>query len=180
MNVDLKKNNGGFTLIELLVVIAIISVLSSLVFASLSSARMSARDAQRISDIRQIRIALELYRNENGYYPYYPSWRLSSNSTWDEFQNDIRPYMSKLPVDPINNDPNSGPWGTGIYNYAYYYLGPVLSTASTYDLVAQLENTSSPLRCEVKGWMFYNNHVAWCAPHNPSTAFSPYTYTGDY
>ena len=49
----IKKHNG-FTLIELLVVIAIIGVLSTMTVSSLNSARAKARDAKRLSDIRQM------------------------------------------------------------------------------------------------------------------------------
>lgn len=54
-----KKN--GFTLIELLVVISVISLLSSVIFASLNKARSKARDARRISDLHQLSNALALY-----------------------------------------------------------------------------------------------------------------------
>jgi type II secretion system protein G len=66
----MKNSNKGFTLIELLVVIAIIGILSSVVLASLNSARQKARDARRIADIKQIQLALELYAGDNsGEYP---------------------------------------------------------------------------------------------------------------
>jgi prepilin-type N-terminal cleavage/methylation domain-containing protein len=60
----------GFTLIELLVVIAIISMLSSVVLASLNTARAKSRDAIRIRDLTTLRTALELYASDNGgHYP---------------------------------------------------------------------------------------------------------------
>ena len=63
------KNKKGFTLIELLVVIAIIGLLSTLSVLALNGARARARDAKRISDIKQIQTALEMYYNENNVYP---------------------------------------------------------------------------------------------------------------
>lgn len=59
----------GFTLIELLVVIAIIGILSSVVLASLNSAREKSRDARRISDLKQLQLGLELYFDSNSSYP---------------------------------------------------------------------------------------------------------------
>lgn len=60
------NKNKGFTLIELLVVIAIIGVLATLLLLQLGSARAKARDAKRISDVTQIRTALEQYFDDNG------------------------------------------------------------------------------------------------------------------
>src|SRR3989338_6269510 len=55
----------GFTLIELLVVIAIIGLLSTLAVVSLNNARSKARDARRVSDIKTIQTAAELYKADN-------------------------------------------------------------------------------------------------------------------
>jgi len=86
----------GFTLIELLVVIAIIGVLSSTVLASLQSTRVEARNAQRISEARELMKALELYRNNFGGYP------CAGNSTaLDEVGNNL----ACLSVDNTGNDP---------------------------------------------------------------------------
>ncbi len=61
----LKKYQQGFTLIELLVVIAIIGILASVVLASLNTSRGSARDASRLTEVKQLQTALEIYRNSN-------------------------------------------------------------------------------------------------------------------
>ncbi len=61
----------GFTLIELLVVIAIIGILSSVILASLNTARTRGNDAARISNVKALETAMELYYNDNNTYPQY-------------------------------------------------------------------------------------------------------------
>ena len=102
----LNKNNQniyqkGFTLIELLVVIAIISLLSSIVMASLNSARQKARDAVRLSDIKQIQTAIEMYISDHGHAPEIGVVGSIDPQNWSLLGNELVPnYISKLPIDP--------------------------------------------------------------------------------
>lgn len=56
----------GFTLIELLVVIAIIGILSSVVLASLNTARSKGNDAAVKSNLNNARAQAELFYDSNG------------------------------------------------------------------------------------------------------------------
>ena len=62
----MKSRRQGFTLIELLVVIAIIGLLSSIVLASLNSARNKGKDAAIMSQMAEIRSQAELFYSSNG------------------------------------------------------------------------------------------------------------------
>lgn len=63
--------HNGFTLMELLVVIAIIGLLAAILFPVFSRARESARRASCQSNLRQIGLAMEQYKND--YDTYYPA-----------------------------------------------------------------------------------------------------------
>jgi len=79
-----RHTSAGFTLIEMLVVIAIIGLLSSAVLVGLNDARSRARDARRISDIRQIQNGLENYYSGSISYP-----------------RNIYESINRLPTDPL-------------------------------------------------------------------------------
>lgn len=64
------KRKPAFTLIELLVVITIINILSSVILVSATGARRDQRMVRRVSDLLELRKALELYNlRNNGNYP---------------------------------------------------------------------------------------------------------------
>src|SRR5512142_1549090 len=64
-----RPRNSGFTLPELLVVMAIIGTISTIGVVSYSSARSSARDVKRVSDMKQLQTAVELFFENNNHYP---------------------------------------------------------------------------------------------------------------
>lgn len=71
----IPKLVSGFTLIELLVVIAIIGILSSVVLASLNSARDKGTDAAIKANLKTIQTqASVFYSDNNNYGPYNQTW----------------------------------------------------------------------------------------------------------
>ncbi|KKQ86533.1 MAG: hypothetical protein UT09_C0032G0012, partial [Parcubacteria group bacterium GW2011_GWF2_38_8] len=126
-------------LIELLVVVAIISLLSSVVLASLNSARAKARDARRLEDMHQLKLVLQIYYDSHGDYPgsgsdYYTSSSEGTPYDWDILEGLVG---QKLPTDPKGPVPASGApespyyqfwraWGQGTSGPNNCYGRPIL------------------------------------------------------
>src|SRR3989338_11428176 len=131
-----RRGGGpGFTLIELLVVIAIIGVLASIVLASLNSARAKSRDARRITDIKQIQLALELYFDGAGAGSYPLGSAGAANCTaalnYGLEALSANGYIPQIPKDPSGT--------TVCYTYASGILfGGTVRTS--YHLSATLED----------------------------------------
>ncbi len=138
MNTKQKKFHAsrGFTLIELLVVIAIIGILSSVVLASLNTARAKARDAQRKTSLQQLATANELLR-DTGSYAGTVGWL----SNWTPNSNPLAPkYISTISTDPGGNG------GVGYQYWRKDYSGygcMTLNMIDKYAFYARLENPSA-------------------------------------
>ena len=137
----ISKRCSAFTLIELLVVISIIGILATLLLANFNSARARARDAQRISDMKNMQTALRMYYNDAEVYPGDNSTnRLlaacgaggTESCVWgtDIFQSTSgQTYIAQLPGDP-DEDPAR--------EYRYDQI-----SADDFYLLACLENKSN-------------------------------------
>lgn len=127
-------NKKGFTLIELLVVIAIIGLLSTLAVVALGSAREKARDSKRLSDLKQVQTALELYYTDNNQYPVANNQTLGAgnfsclNAAGFAATGCANAYMGIVPSDP----------GSGNYTYT-------AASNTDYAITAALEGTVNGL-----------------------------------
>lgn len=111
----MHNKTKGFTVIELLVVIAIIGILMAILLATFNDARMSARDDARQANLKEMQLAIELYKAQNGRYPEAGCGRGTSwtgNTSFgncSEFIAGLVPdYISQLPVETTNLAGNRG------------------------------------------------------------------------
>jgi len=138
-----RRRKAGFTLIELLVVIAIIGILSTLAVVALNSARQRARDAKRVSDVRQLQTAIELGYSETGGYPAASALTLGgasaavlcNNAGASTFQASSTGcttiYMGLVPANPTPN------------GASYVYTSA--SSSGTYSITFSLEGATGQL-----------------------------------
>ncbi|OGG41894.1 hypothetical protein A2837_01630 [Candidatus Kaiserbacteria bacterium RIFCSPHIGHO2_01_FULL_46_22] len=160
---------AGFTLVEVLVVIAIITVLMSIVFASVSESRKKARDSKREADIQQVAAALQVWATANGRYP-------STAEGVCQFYTSFGPggclqvlvtsgLLNALPQDP-QNESYSGSWPNDqMYFYDNWCAAPTTPTGDQrYRLWANGERNHNGL---AKNW-WYNNTIGATPCTDPS------------
>lgn len=171
MRTFFTRTQKGFTLIELLVVISIIGVLSSVVLASLASARGKARDALVKLQVRSIVNALYLARDEStGQFPgVNGGWQClkASGSCWNGLYTGnstvttaLAPYLPTIPTPP------NPPFGANA-------IAPFSVKPYMYDSYLYLPNYTLPIGTSGPG-----TYLIWATAAPIQTC--PGTYQGQF
>jgi type II secretory pathway pseudopilin PulG len=135
-------------------VIAIIGLLATLAVVAFGGAREKARDAKRISDMKSIYKAVEMYYDEHGHYP-------NTNGTWTSFDSPryspnpiinpnaanltaaLQPWLGSGPADPKR----TGSTGSGYLLYSNETDYCILIYLTPENLNNYPESLWNPKRC---------------------------------
>ena len=105
-------------------VISIIGFLATAAMLAFNIARVKARDARRLADMKQIQLALDLYYDNHNRFPSVSGE--SCCGGFDQGPCGADPFIGALESEElmgaVPTDPSGGS-GTGCYGYNYYRYG---------------------------------------------------------
>ena len=128
----------GLTLIELVIVCAIIAVLVGLAWTATSFVREKTRQSQCMNNLKQIHLAIVMYRHDWGAITEVPAEGILPHELGlpvDEYSRQLIPYLKTVNVFICPNDYEFPI--TGAYSYVWhwppypYYGNPVLDGCLT-------------------------------------------------
>lgn len=107
------KSYTGFTIVELLIVIVVIGVLAAITIVAYNNIQQRGRDAERTSDVKQLKKSLELFYAEKNYYP----------SVGDVTSATFRTNTLKIPESIVTPPGQTGKisycWAANVNTYCY-------------------------------------------------------------
>lgn len=110
-----KHASSGFTLIEIMIVVAIIGVLTAAMVPATSQYMKRSRDSERLSNLTNVQLALDMYKSQNNVYPLsttgasagcVPTSVLTSGK-----------YLTKNGTSPTSTTYNEGCGNNGQFGY---------------------------------------------------------------
>ena len=156
----MKKDKKAFTLVELIVVITILAILWAIAFISMQWYSVTSRDSVRISDMKTMKIWLELYHLQVWNYPEptngipitYSWWVVWTQWTfWDSVIKNIS-KLNEKPTDPLTE-----------VEYTY----SIINTRQEFELAWTMEwdsislNNSMLLQAQARRWRRWTAYTAW-------------------
>lgn len=137
MFTQLRKRNEGFTIVELLIVIVVIGILAALVLNTFQGVQQRARDTERKTDVNALHTQVEVFYNDNGYYPDGSTYALNTANLPGVDQEALSdPNGNALNVVTSTPTPADG-------EYYYYPTSCTAGECTGYTLYADLENEST-------------------------------------
>ena len=131
---ELRTTLKGFTIVELVIVFFVFVILAAIPVVAYNGIQYRANDSRRISDMKSIVKALELYKTQQGQYPsaqsmpsdqYAGGWETSvrTGGFLNALSSGTTSIISSVPMDPkntwVSDSLTSG--GRSSDNYVYFY-----------------------------------------------------------
>lgn len=147
------KRQKGFTLVELLVVMAVIIILAGLLLPALSKAREQGRRTSCMNNLRQIGLAIAMYRLD--YNEAYPTGlNLLYNST-----DPTKGYIDNLKIFVCPSSGNAIPATPAAGNYEY--TAPASNNPPSTTRILRDNNLSYHL--SGRNNLYADGHAEWIA-----------------
>lgn len=121
-------------MIELLVVIAILGLLAATILTSMNNARTNARNIQRVTSLKQLETALELYFTEFRNYPMATTICNTPSTTDDSEHYGLQRLVNRGAISQISRDPQGA---------CYIYATANTSAPQDFHLGATLEDKNN-------------------------------------
>jgi general secretion pathway protein G len=99
-NRPMRAARSAFTLIELLLVMVILAILAAVVVPRFASRSQQAKNTAAISDISNLKTALDAFEVDTGSYPQSLDQLVTNSGNATGWHG---PYIEKLPNDPWKN-----------------------------------------------------------------------------
>jgi prepilin-type N-terminal cleavage/methylation domain-containing protein/prepilin-type processing-associated H-X9-DG protein len=119
-------NRKAFTLIELLVVIAIIAILAAILFPVFAQAKVAAKNASSLSNVKQTMLGELMYQNDYDDTVVLACWiPLVGNGAWYTWGRTIQPYMKNVNImySPLGGPHAVTSWMIIFSQQSYNWIG---------------------------------------------------------
>jgi prepilin-type N-terminal cleavage/methylation domain-containing protein len=168
------STHSGFTIVELLIVIVVIGILATITIVAYNGVQVKARDSARISKVKSISKAIELYYADNSRYPPILDGNGAESTCGSTTENwghcDRNKIIADMLAPYITIDPTSLSNATQ-NNYYYHYTSQATDNYQTYGLMVYMEGTSGQ-----NDGGYYSN--AYEVGSKPAYCATKYTGTG--